>query len=106
MKIVVIGGSGRIGARLVRTLQHDGVNVLGASASHGVKTITGEGLKPAASARWTSCSVLRHVRSTAGEARLERAPAVVRSRPGVFRRTHHSSPASAKLVYRPRPMMT
>lgn len=44
MKIVVIGGSGRIGEKLVHTLQQGEFMVLGASPSHGVNTITGEGL--------------------------------------------------------------
>jgi uncharacterized protein YbjT (DUF2867 family) len=44
MKIVVIGGSGRIGRRLVHSLQQGGLIVLAASPSHGVNAITGEGL--------------------------------------------------------------
>jgi uncharacterized protein YbjT (DUF2867 family) len=44
MKIVVIGASGRIGRRVVRTLRQDDFGVLEASPSHGVNTITGEGL--------------------------------------------------------------
>ena len=44
MKIVVIGGSGRIGSRLVRRLHQDGVTVIGASPTSGVDTVTGEGL--------------------------------------------------------------
>ena len=47
MKIVVIGGSGRIGEKLVHTLQQDEFMVLAASPSHGVNTITGEGLDQA-----------------------------------------------------------
>jgi len=47
MKIVVIGGSGRIGSKLVHTLQQRGFVVVGASPSHGVNTITGEGLDQA-----------------------------------------------------------
>jgi uncharacterized protein YbjT (DUF2867 family) len=47
MKIVVIGGSGLIGAKLVQLLRDDGHDVLAASRSTGVDTLTGEGL-PAA----------------------------------------------------------
>jgi uncharacterized protein YbjT (DUF2867 family) len=47
MKIVVIGGSGLIGAKLVRRLQDVGHDVLAASPSSGVNTITGEGLRQA-----------------------------------------------------------
>ena len=44
MKIVVIGGSGRIGSRLVQRLRQDDVPVVAASPTFGVNTITGEGL--------------------------------------------------------------
>jgi len=44
MKIVVIGGSGRIGEKLVSALRRDGVTVVAASPSHGVDAVTGEGL--------------------------------------------------------------
>ncbi len=47
MKIVVIGGSGRVGAQLVNTLLHRGHDVLAASRRSGVNTITGEGLAEA-----------------------------------------------------------
>jgi uncharacterized protein YbjT (DUF2867 family) len=47
MKIVVIGGSGRIGSRLVYLLRQAGVGVLGASPSTGVDAVTGEGLDEA-----------------------------------------------------------
>lgn len=47
MKIVVIGGSGLIGSKLVSTLRSKGHEVLPASPDSGVNTITGEGL-PAA----------------------------------------------------------
>jgi uncharacterized protein YbjT (DUF2867 family) len=49
MKIVVIGGSGLIGSKLVSTLRSRGHEVLAASPDSGVNTITGEGL-PAACA--------------------------------------------------------
>jgi uncharacterized protein YbjT (DUF2867 family) len=47
MKIVVIGGSGLIGTKLVRILRGDGHDVLPASPSTGVNTFTGEGLAEA-----------------------------------------------------------
>jgi uncharacterized protein YbjT (DUF2867 family) len=47
MKIVVIGGSGLIGSRLVSILRDKGHEVLAASPDSGVNTITGEGLDPA-----------------------------------------------------------
>lgn len=47
MKIVVIGGSGLIGSKLVSTLRSKGHEVLPASPDSGVNTITGEGLAEA-----------------------------------------------------------
>lgn len=47
MKIVVIGGTGLIGSRLVSTLRSKGHEVLAASPDSGVNTITGEGLDAA-----------------------------------------------------------
>jgi uncharacterized protein YbjT (DUF2867 family) len=47
MKIVVIGGSGLIGSRLVSILRDKGNEVLAASPDSGVNTITGEGLDAA-----------------------------------------------------------
>jgi uncharacterized protein YbjT (DUF2867 family) len=47
MKIVVIGGTGLIGSRLVKKLREHGHNVVAASPSSGVNTITGEGLAAA-----------------------------------------------------------
>src|SRR3954470_18370065 len=44
MKIVVIGGSGLIGTSLVARLRQSGHDVVAASPSSGVNTITGEGL--------------------------------------------------------------
>ena len=49
MKIVVIGGTGLIGAKLVKNLQQQGQEVVAASPSSGVNTITGEGLAKAVS---------------------------------------------------------
>jgi uncharacterized protein YbjT (DUF2867 family) len=47
MKIVVIGGSGLIGSKLVANLRNRGHEVLAASPDSGVNTITGEGLAAA-----------------------------------------------------------
>lgn len=47
MKIVVIGGSGLIGSKLVRKLREHGHQVVPASPDSGVNTLTGEGLAEA-----------------------------------------------------------
>jgi uncharacterized protein YbjT (DUF2867 family) len=47
MKIVVIGGTGLIGSKTVPILRQGGHEVLAASPSSGVNSITGEGLKEA-----------------------------------------------------------
>jgi len=47
MKIVVIGGSGLIGSRLVNKLREQGHEAVAASPKSGVNTITGEGLAEA-----------------------------------------------------------
>lgn len=47
MKIVVIGGSGLIGANLVNRLRQGGHEVVAASPSSGVDTLTGKGLAEA-----------------------------------------------------------
>jgi uncharacterized protein YbjT (DUF2867 family) len=47
MKIVVIGGSGLIGKKVVKNLREQGHEVLAASPSSGVNTITSEGLAQA-----------------------------------------------------------
>src|SRR6476620_5830220 len=44
MKIVVIGGTGRIGSNVVRRLDAQGHQAVAASPATGVDTITGEGL--------------------------------------------------------------
>jgi uncharacterized protein YbjT (DUF2867 family) len=44
MKIVVIGGTGLIGSKLVALLRQRGQEVLAASPASGVNTLTGEGL--------------------------------------------------------------
>jgi uncharacterized protein YbjT (DUF2867 family) len=47
MKIVVIGGTGLIGSKLVEKLREDGHEPLAASPDTGVNTLTGEGLDEA-----------------------------------------------------------
>src|SRR6476659_3622366 len=47
MKIVVIGGSGLIGKKVVTNLRQHGHEVVAASPSSGVNTVTGEGLAEA-----------------------------------------------------------
>jgi len=47
MKIVVIGGSGLIGKKVVKDLREQGHEVVAASPSSGVNTVTGEGLAQA-----------------------------------------------------------
>jgi uncharacterized protein YbjT (DUF2867 family) len=47
MKIVVIGGSGLIGSKLVKKLREDGHDALAASPASGVDSVTGEGLAEA-----------------------------------------------------------
>jgi uncharacterized protein YbjT (DUF2867 family) len=47
MKIVVIGGSGLIGSKLVQRLREDGHEPLAAAPDTGVNTLTGEGLDEA-----------------------------------------------------------
>ena len=47
MKIVVIGGTGLIGSKLVKKLREQGQEAVAASPSSGVNTLTGEGLADA-----------------------------------------------------------
>jgi uncharacterized protein YbjT (DUF2867 family) len=47
MKIVVIGGTGLIGSKLVKKLRERGQEVVAASPSSGVNSLTGEGLADA-----------------------------------------------------------
>ena len=45
MKIVVIGGTGLIGSKVVEKLKQKGHEAIAAAPNTGVNTITGEGLK-------------------------------------------------------------
>src|ERR1700722_12176461 len=47
MKIVVIGGTGLIGSKLVKELREHGYETVAASPNTGVNSITGEGLADA-----------------------------------------------------------
>lgn len=47
MKIVVVGGTGLIGAKVVKILKEKGHDVVAASPSSGVNAVTGEGLAEA-----------------------------------------------------------
>jgi uncharacterized protein YbjT (DUF2867 family) len=47
MKVVVIGGTGLIGSKVVAKLKQKGHDALAATPNTGVNTITGEGLKEA-----------------------------------------------------------
>ena len=44
MKIVVIGGTGLIGSKLVKKLDEQGHEAVAAAPSSGVNSLTGEGL--------------------------------------------------------------
>jgi len=47
MKLVIIGGTGLIGSKLVKTLREQGHDAVAASPDTGVNTLTGEGLTKA-----------------------------------------------------------
>src|SRR5437763_11083269 len=47
MKIIVIGGTGLIGSKVVKKLRDKGHEVVAASPSKGINSITGEGLAEA-----------------------------------------------------------
>jgi NAD(P)-dependent dehydrogenase (short-subunit alcohol dehydrogenase family) len=57
MKIVVIGGSGLIGSKLVAKLRERGYETLAASPKSGVNTLTGEGLAAALEGAWVVVDV-------------------------------------------------
>src|SRR6266496_3144503 len=50
MKIVVLGGTGLIGSKVVNLLRSGGHDVIAASPSHGINSITGQGLTEALTA--------------------------------------------------------
>src|SRR5215469_11298199 len=47
MKIVIIGGTGLIGSKLVKKLREQGQEVVAASPASGINSLTGEGLTDA-----------------------------------------------------------
>jgi uncharacterized protein YbjT (DUF2867 family) len=47
MKLVIIGGTGRIGSKVVATLRQGGHEVVAASPQGGINSVTGEGLEEA-----------------------------------------------------------
>jgi uncharacterized protein YbjT (DUF2867 family) len=55
MKIVVINGSGLISTRLVNNLRQHGQEIVAASPSSGVNTITDEGLAKALADAQSRC---------------------------------------------------
>src|ERR1043165_4804749 len=61
MKIVVIGGSGLIGSKLVNNLRQKGHEVIAASPNSGVNTITGEGLSEALAGAEVAAGVKHHI---------------------------------------------
>jgi uncharacterized protein YbjT (DUF2867 family) len=59
MKIVVIGGTGLIGSRLVKKLREEDQEVVAASPSSGVNSLTGEGLADALNGASVAVDVTR-----------------------------------------------
>ena len=47
MKLIVIGGTGLIGTKVVKGLREKGHEVVAASPSQGINSVTGEGLAEA-----------------------------------------------------------
>ena len=62
MKIIVIGGTGLIGSKVVETLRAKGHEAVAAAPSTGVNTLTGEGLAEALKARRWSLTYRTHLR--------------------------------------------
>jgi uncharacterized protein YbjT (DUF2867 family) len=89
MKIVVIGGSGLIGSKLVDRLREDGHQLLAASPDTGVDTLTGKGLAEALEGArvvvdvsnapvWEDVPVLDFFRTSSGNILAAEAAAGVR----------------------------
>ena len=57
MKIVVVGGTGLVGSKLVKKLRERGQEVVAASPTSGVNTLTGEGLADALKGASTAVDV-------------------------------------------------
>ena len=77
MKIVVIGGTGLIGSKVVTCLRADGHEAVAASPDSGVNTLTGEGLAEVLAGR------------RGGRRRLELAVVRGRAGDGVLHDLHH-----------------
>src|SRR5215813_11501695 len=73
MKIVVIGGTGLVGTKLVEKLSANGQDALAASPATGVDTITGEGLAEAVE----GAQVVVDVRSEEHTSELQSRPQLV-----------------------------
>ena len=88
IKIVVIGGSGLIGTKLVYNLRQRGHEVVAASPSSGVNTLTGEGLfapachKDAANACVSQAAGILTKRALAAGGGLEDAKGGIHTSPG------------------------
>ena len=65
MKIVVIGGTGLIGSKVVEKLKQKGHEAIAAAPNTGVNTITGEGLKEAMAGAQVVIDLANSVQSTA-----------------------------------------
>ena len=89
MKIVVIGGTGLIGTKLVKKLREQGHEAVAAAPSTGVNTITGEGLGQALkeasvvvdvsnSPDWDDAAVLQFFRTSTSNLLTSEAEARVR----------------------------
>ena len=60
IKIVVLGGTGLIGSKVVNLLRAKGRDVVAASPSKGINSITGEGLTEALTGAQVVVDVTRH----------------------------------------------
>jgi uncharacterized protein YbjT (DUF2867 family) len=88
MKIIVIGGTGRIGSKVVQRLRADGHDAIPASPGTGVNIITGEGLAAALRGAqvvvdvsnapdWSDAAVMDFFRTSAGNIRAAEVAAGV-----------------------------
>jgi nucleoside-diphosphate-sugar epimerase len=71
MKIVVIGGSGLIGSKLVKKLREHGQEAVAASPDSGVNALTSEGLADALRGAWRATE-RRHPRRIDGDVPVAR----------------------------------
>ena len=105
MKIVVIGGTGLIGTRLVLDLRKQGHEVVPASPSSGVNALTGEGLAEALvgekvlvdvanSPSWEDTAVMEFFET------IRRATSWLRKRPPACNITWHSRSSAPTACWR------